>query len=452
MFRKTMNKNKLLLYPMKTTVIYLLFTIVLFVFGPIRWKIPSYSKLVTFLLVYIAAFAFGYYFQLHRKKLAAPELIDELSDPNNPSFGILGDTKIRSITFVFVISCVYSIIRNSVLTIHNYGSIDFSAFLDIDLAATYFDRLDSDVEGTWYIQLFNYTSVLDAFWFILGVLYFKKLKLSYKCLFFVAIAFSSLYNVMSGTMISWATLVFRLIPLLFIGLYKAKFAEKLQAKRKSRKTILLIVLICFIFVFLFSSVQESRSKYIGKDLEYNEGTLGRFIEEEHDIPIIGAALRSVDMYIVNGYCGMAYGLELKPQFTYGIGFSRDFARLINQTFGFDVSGYTYPQRIEDEYGWLNGKYWPSAFSWFASDWTYYGIPILMFIFGAFLCNVWYSTLYENSIVATALSSWLWIGIIFLPANNQLFQSLSSFMTTVGLMLLYMMRNILPRIVFKTEKK
>lgn len=432
---------------MKTTVIYLLFTIVLFVYGPIKWKVPTYNKLVIFLLVYIASFVLGYRFQLHRKMRSNSQLINEFSDPDSHFFGLLGGTSVGQITFTFVLSSLYSIIRHSILIIHYYGSLDFSAFLNIDLAATYFDRLDSNVQGTWYIQLLNYTNVLDAFWFVLGVLYYKKLKFPYKCLFFTAIIFSSLYNVMSGTMISWAILVFRLIPVFFIGLYKAKYSKKIQTKRKSRKIIILIILVCVIFVFLFSSVQESRSEYIGKELEYNEGTLGRFIEEERDIPVIGTVLRSVDMYIVNGYCGMAYGLELEPKFTYGIGFSRDFARLINQNFGFDVSDYTYPQRIEDEYGWLNGRYWPSAFTWFASDWTFYGIPILMFIFGAFLCNVWYSALYENSIVATALSSWLWIGIIFLPANNQLFQSLSSFMTTVCLIILYQMRKILPRIVF-----
>ena len=437
---------------MKTTVIYLLFTIVLFVFGPIRWEVPSYSKLVVFLLIYTASFALGYCFQMNRRMIAKSDMIDELSNPDNPSFGLLGGTSVGQITFVFLFSCMYSIFRNIVLTVHNYGSLDFSAFLNINLAQSYFDRLGSDVQGTWYIQLLNYTSVFDTFWFVLGVLYYKKLKFPYKILFFVALIFSSLYNVMSGTMISWAILVFRLIPLLFVGLYKSGHSKNIKTKRKSKKTLIFIILVCVIFVMLFSSVQESRSEYVGKDLEYDAGVLSRFIKEEYDIPVIGSMLRSVDFYLVNGYCGMAYGLELEPKFTYGIGFSRDFAKQINQTFGFDVSPYTYPQRIEDEFGWLNGKHWPSAFTWFASDWTFYGIPILMFIFGAFLFNVWYSALYENSIVATALSSWLWIGIIFLPANNQLFQSFSNFMSTVCLILLYMMRNILPRIVFRTEKK
>lgn len=446
-----MNRNKLLSYPMKTTVLYLLFTIVLFVYGPIRWNVPSHTKLVAFFLVYIVSFAAGYCFQMYRKKLADNGIMEELSNPGHPSFGLLGGTDVRCITFVFTMSCVYSILKHAVLMIHMFGSINFSALLNMNLATAYFDRISSNVQGTWYVQLINFTSVLDAFWYILGILYFKKLKLSYKFLFFVTLLFNGIYNAMGGTMISWGVFVFKLIPLFFVAFYKSKNAKSLKVKRKSRAITILVIIVCLMFVFLFSSVQESRSEYMGKKLEYDVGALGRFIEEERDVPVVGSALKAVDFYLTNGYCGMAYGLELPPKFTYGIGFSRDFAKLINQTFNFDVSEITYPQRIEDAYGWLNGRHWPSAFTWFASDWTFYGIPVLMFLFGVFLCNVWYCALYENSIVAVALSSWLWVGIIFIPANNQLFQSLSSFMITVCLMLLYMFRKILPRIVFSAEK-
>ena len=442
-----MNRNKLLSYPMKTTVLYLLFTIVLFVYGPIKWKIPSYPKLIIFLLIYIAAFALGYAFQMHRKKSANPEVILEFSNPDHPSFGLLGGTDVSCVTFAFTLSCVYSIFKNAILSLHFYGSIDFSALLNIDFATAYFERLGSDVQGTWYVLLFNYTSVIDAFWYILGILYFKKFKFTYKCLFLITLLFNALYNAQGGTMISWAIFVFKLFPLYFVLSYKSKYSKNRKIKRKNRVLKIAVLIVCVLFVYLFSSVQESRYEHMEKKLEFNEGTLGRFIEEERDIPVVGTVLRAVDMYIVNGYCGMAYGLELPPKFTYGIGFSRDLARQVNQTFDFDVSGFTYPQRIEDEFGWLNGRYWPSAFTWFASDWTFYGIPILMFLFGVFLCNVWYSALYENSIVAVALSSWLWVGIIFLPANNQLFQSFSSFMTTIGLMILYLIRKKLPRIVF-----
>jgi hypothetical protein len=170
---------------MKTTVLYLLFTIVLFVYGPIRWNVPSHTKLVAFLLVYTVSFAAGYCFQMYRKKLADNGIMEELSNPGHPSFGLLGGTDVRCITFVFTMSCVYSILKHAVLMIHMFGSINFSALLNMNLATAYFDRISSNVQGTWYVQLINFTSVLDAFWYILGILYFKKLKLSYKFLFFV---------------------------------------------------------------------------------------------------------------------------------------------------------------------------------------------------------------------------------------------------------------------------
>ena len=126
-----MNEKKLLAYPMKATVIYLLFTIVLFVFGPIRWNIPSYPKLVIFLLIYIAFFAFGYKFQLEKKLKLNSQLIGELSDPHHPSFGILGGTNVKTITLTFVISCFYYIIRHRILMIHMFGSVDFTTLFTV---------------------------------------------------------------------------------------------------------------------------------------------------------------------------------------------------------------------------------------------------------------------------------------------------------------------------------
>ena len=435
---------------MTTTVIYLLFTILLFAIGPIRWNIPSYPKLISVLLVYICFFAFGYVFQARKKMSNKSFMANERLNPDSDRCGFLADTFTSSISLVFTISCIYSIIRCSVLMIHLYGSIDFSMLFSFDLGESYFERLHSSVQGRWYVLALNLINVLDVFWYVLGIIYYKRLPIHYKLLLYVTILFNVLYNLMGGTMISWAIYIFRLIPFLFLESYRSSYSTDRKKKRKSKKRILLIAICVLLFIALFSVAQTSRSEYMGQgaDVSYDDMVkLDGFIKEEKELPILGKAISAVDFYITNGYCGMAYALELPPEFTFGIGFSRDFASTVRQYTGFDVSSKIYPQRLENYCGWDNGQYWPSAFTWFASDWTFYGIPVLMFLFGMFLCNVWYSTLTENSIVSTTLFSWLWIGIIFIPANNQLFQSFSMFMATVVLMLLYLLRKSLPRPVW-----
>lgn len=446
-----MRERKLLSYPMKTTVIYLLFTILLFVFGPIKWNIPSYTKLVVTLLIYIASFAMGYRYQMQKKLHSKEFPIEELSNPDSENFGFLKSVPFEKLSLIFVVSCAYSIIRNAIYTLHFYGSIDFTALLNIDLAGAYQGRLESAVQGRWYILILNYLYVFDLFWYIIGILYYKKMSGKYKLLFFATIAFNALYTVMGGTLISWAVFIFKLVPFFFLERYKSKTSTKRKDKKKSKRRTLLIIVLCLAFLMLFSYVQEARLKQFGLDADdftYDSGTIAPFIDKEVDLPILNTAIKFMNFYLVHGYCGMAYAMELPPEFTYGIGFSRDLARNVNAFFGFDVSGFTYPQRVSDAYGWDNGFCWPSAFTWFASDWSFYGLPIFMFLFGMFLCNVWYSALYEKSIISVVLSSWLWVGIIFLPANNQLFQSFNMFMATTALLVLYLFRKQLPKIVFK----
>ena len=444
-----MREKKLLSYPLTTTVVYLLATVFLFVFGPIKWSVPSYPKVVIVLLIYILAFALGYLYRRNKILFRSNSTqLQELCDPDQKTFGILGGLDQRYIVFIFTVSCLYSIVRCGIFLVHFYGGINFSALFQMNLTEAYFDRLQSEVAGTWYILLLSLTHLLDTFWYILGILYFKKFHLGYKLLFLAALLMNVLLTANSGTMIDWAVFVFKLIPFFFIARYKSKYSSSAQQKKKNKRVGVVILVLAIAFVILFTTIQESRYQHLtGEELSYENDDLVYFIDEVKPWPILNSIVYPVDFYITHGYCGMAHALELPAEFTYGIGFSRDFAKNVKAYTGLDVSQKTYPQRLEDATGWDNGMYWPSAYTWFASDWTFWGIPLLMFLFGIFLCNVWYSALFENSIIATTLFSWLWIGIIFIPANNQLFQSFQMFMATVCLLVLYLFRKFLPKITF-----
>ncbi|MBQ8215329.1 MAG: hypothetical protein IJX08_10055 [Clostridia bacterium] len=448
-----MKAKKILLYPMNAALIYLLFTIVIFLYGPIEWNIPSVPKLVSVLLIYTGTFALGYY-------LKASQLIAQLktneknknrfSDFERTSANFLNGIPTSAIGLIFSVSCIFSILKHCIVMLHYYGSIDFSALLSFDFSEAYFSRLNSNIAGTWYIFALNCMNVLDVFWYPLGMIYFKRFHFGYKALFILTLLINFTYNAQSGTMISWGNFIFRLIPFLFLEIFNAIHSKNRTVSKSGKRTICIILVLIMLFVSLFIFSQESRYDYMGyeDELSYDNGILDRFIENERSYPIVGKRLSSVAFYIGNGYCGLAYALELPPSFTYGIGFSRDLSRTINQYFGIDVSGITYPQRTEDAFGWKNGIYWPSAYSWFASDLTFFGIPFLMFFFGQFFCSVWFNALTENSITAVVLTGWLWIGILFIPANNQLFQSFNMFAATVGLILLYIFRKKLPTPVLK----
>ena len=450
-----MNEKKLLSLPSKAVVLYMLFTVFLLIFGPIKWKIPSYPKLLFFLTLYVGAFAFGYSYQRRKRMgILSQQKLACLCNPTNSHFGFLKTLPFKYVRLIFCVSCAFSIVRGLIVIKHLASVVNISALLNFDIASAYFERLEAASWGTWYILALNLMYVLELFWYILGILYYKRMKLRYKILFFITAIVNIIYNFMAGEMIGWGVYIFRLIPILLISIYSIRYSardktvEQKRTRIQQKKILYIMIALIIVFLMLFSLMQESRSDYLGYDeLSYDErGTITMFIAEEQPWLIFNSIIYPMDFYITQGYCAMAHALELPPKFTYGIGHSRDLARYLRNYFGVDLTADTYPQRLEDAYGWDNGMFWPSAFTWFASDWTFWGIPILMFLFGMFLCNVWFATLFENSIIAVTLFSWLWVGIFFISANNQLFQSFEVCMGTISLIVLYTFRKALPKLV------
>lgn len=433
----------------------MLFTVFLLVFGPIKWKIPSYPKLIIVLLIYIGAFALGYAYQQH-KWLARfrKEGIEPPCDPYAPTFGFLKELPFKSVRLAFLVSCAFSILRGSIVINRLAQVVNIEALLNFDIATAYFERLEAAPWGTWYILLLNMLYVLELFWYILGILYYKRMNLLYKVLFYITLAVNIVYNFLAGEMIRWGIYIFRLIPFLLLTMYtikhstKEKTAQEMKRVRQNKRMLRVVVILVIVFLLFFSFMQESRSDYMGyEELSYGERTeIAAFIEEERPWPILNDIIYPMDFYITHGYCAMAYAMELPPKFTFGIGHSRDLVRYLLNYTGINLTRDIYPQRLEDAYGWDNGMFWPSAFTWFASDWTFWGIPVLMFLFGMFLCNVWCAALFEKSITAITLFSWLWVGIFFISANNQLFQSFQTCMGTIVLIILYALRKTLPRFV------
>ncbi len=435
--------NKFLKAPGKLTLIYLLFTLVIFFVGPIKWMIPSPLKLVTACLVYAFSFYFGYKWAINRKKLNTSKFINFAVDD------IVRFEYVKLIP-IMIISCSFVILKNSIHILHNYSNFDFSKLFLMNLGELYYNTLHNKVEGRWYIQLLNYLNVFSLFWYPIGITNFKRFPRYLKSLFIITLITDILLIYIKGNMIGFGLYVMMAIPLLIISYYKLK--SKHSKKMEGKKTFLSIIILIVSFLTLFNFAQISRNEFNSNNNEmyYDQGLLSEFIKEDQDWTE-GPLIKNATFYFTNGYVGMAYALELPAKWTWGIGFSRDFARQVKNIFGFDVSRITYPQRVEDTYGWPNGMFWTNAYGWFASDWTFWGLPILMFIFGWFFAKVWYACINENSLTAYTLFSWLWVGIIFIPLNNQLFQSFEKFMATIVLILIFIFRKNIEHLFYKESK-
>ena len=432
--------------PIKFTLFYLIGTLLLFLFGPLKFKVPSKPLLVLTVLAYCFSLYLGYCFAIRtdRRRMEKLQNWYKQKEFSYASFDDFSKVKV-----VFCISCVYLVISRIVTLLH-YG-VDFSYLFYGNIAMNYFERVHSEVVGRWYNQFFNLTKVISFFWYPIAILYFKDLKRNkkYLVLFIITAITEIAYFFLSGTVITIGNYIIMLIPTFLMMLCKRKNSGQNLAKKQTRKRIVVLILLVLVFLFVFNFVQQERYSFMGyQDVVFSRGNMANFIEEENNWPLFGNVLKTTQLYLTHGYVGMAYAMKLPPKFCYFLGSYRSMSTLVGSFSNLDINSQTYTQRVEDAYGWTNGMYWPTAFTWFASDWTFYGIPILMFLIGIFLYKLWVSVLTEKSIISYTLFSWIWVGIIFLPCNNQLFQSLDMFMGTTVLLLLYCFRKHLPLITIK----
>lgn len=85
-------------------------------------------------------------------------------------------------------------------------------------------------------------------------------------------------------------------------------------------------------------------------------------------------------------------------------------------------------------------FWPTAFTWWASDLTWAGVVVLMFLFMRLYCILFKEAYYYSNFLSIALFAYLTIGIIYLPANNQLMQSRANFLSTVILLTIWLFKH------------
>jgi len=142
----------------------------------------------------------------------------------------------------------------------------------------------------------------------------------------------------------------------------------------------------------------------------------------HLSPPVAATLKGLDVYVTHGY--YALSLSLKEPFvpTFGVGnsmfLSRQAARLIGNRKILDMS---YPVRIE-KYGWDAQALWSSIYPWIASDVSFPGTLLIVFLIGRGFALCWLDTLRGENPFAVVLLSQFLIMLFYFPANNQLLQS------------------------------
>jgi hypothetical protein len=105
--------------------------------------------------------------------------------------------------------------------------------------------------------------------------------------------------------------------------------------------------------------------------------------------------------------------------------------------GIDLSTLTYQHKISPFWG--EHTQWHSFYSHFANDVHFAGVPFICFIFGYFFARVWVRFIINSDLVSFLFIPLLFLLVIFIPANNQIFGLLNTFSTFSILFLFWFLK-------------
>jgi hypothetical protein len=134
--------------------------------------------------------------------------------------------------------------------------------------------------------------------------------------------------------------------------------------------------------------------------------------------IIVIALAIISGYLNQGYYALDLALRSPPVWTYGFGNSFFTIKIWNTFTGDDLLKKTYMGELQTLYGIDPMINWHSFYVWFASDITFPGVVLLVFLIGYLLGLSWMDLLYKRSAYAPVVFTLLITMVLYFFANNQ----------------------------------
>ena len=183
------------------------------------------------------------------------------------------------------------------------------------------------------------------------------------------------------------------------------------------------------FIVFFAKTAAGRAGSIA--VAGNLPTTGAYVDTENlltkNLPepaVVGAY--AFTHYLSSGYYAVYLSLKVPFVPTFGVGNSMFLYRQAARALGDkSILRKPYPIRIE-RYGWDAYGLWSSIYPWLASDVSFPGVILLVFLVGRLFAMSWLDTLIGKNPLAVVVFAQFIIMLFYFPANNQLMQSGADF--------------------------
>lgn len=404
--------------PLIVIFIYLNLTVLLFFIGPVEYNIENPIKLPLFLLSSHLMIVLGYLFGVSRKEKEI-----------NISFNGFN---------LFTLSVVIFLIFIPLTNYMNTGSLFFN-FKNINALGQAYNesmlfRASSNASIIAYIRAI-FSPLFIAF-LPLGLFYWKKMNVFLRILFLIGVVGGLGLDFFRGTNKTLADYLIVFIFMLIINNIIKIYSSPNEIKRKKSTgklfirffiiLILGIVLLNFFFKFFSSTVPERNG------LSFQSTNGHYYIDPNHllinSLPDEGKLVSgTIINYFIQGYHGLDLALSKDFLPTFGFGNSMflilNMSELLQSNIFFENSYIFRNDRI-DNWDWFIN--WSTFYTWVASDITFFGTVLLMFFIGTLIGKTWKRVLLFKEIPSLIIFIQLILLCFYIPANNQLVQTLEGF--------------------------
>ena len=390
-------KQKKVYFPIIFLLCWLSFTIVVFIFGPYRYKITNSFIFYTYLVAIHIALLLGYI-------------------KGQRSFGRGFQIRIdyyRFVKITIIISILYFIVK----LIMTFGG-DIRNFSETFRNASK-SYLSSSVRHS---GLFSYLDIFFAPILLIAItntlFSYKNLRRRYRYSVFILIIFSLAASIGSATRSGIVQIAIISLAAFSLGVYKKNIILKYYHK------VLIFFLAGSLIIgfFLYTALlTNTRGGKIFINPLTHQPPKENYYLYKITSPNIHPLINNVSFYISHSYYRLNQALNL-PFKGLGFGLSNSYFVMDNiesLTGWSGLKDISYGIRLDNAIGSGYGLYWSTFYTWIASDFTFPGTIVVVFFIGYFFSLALKDSLFfQNPLSVTVFCSFFYL-IFHFAFNNPL---------------------------------
>lgn len=420
--------------PVKIFVTYIIITLILSFFGPLKYFNYNKFSVLIYISLFLLALTSGS-FLANRKKIVFRK--SKLCEIIYNKGELLEKKILKVISFSIKIALFSIFIEFIEIFINSPNTFSLS-----NMASNYLAVRENTRESGFYSIpiIFRFaTGFFRNITLILSFYYWERIGKKNRMRFVIFIVLLFMVNMLAyGTQKFMGDIVIYFIVV--IAIKKIEFFKTIN-----KKYLLFAGLVVIGTILFFGYVQAERYAMLGVTPENfrvrSDGS--QYYDTNHIIFRLfgeryGLGLAAIlTSYLSAGYYGLSLTLQLPFQWTYGIGNSYFMSKLVSTIFGIEnMYDRTYLSRMGEVFGRNGLRSWNTIFPWLASDFTFAGTILIFFFVGYIWQTSWLEVLRYKNPVSLVLFATISLGLVYVPANNQLFNGIDSYIATVCVLLFW----------------